>query len=245
MSVAAGGLAAGLAAKALPVRLAARTFKAVAFDAFPIFDPRPVFALAEELFPGRGEALGAAWRTRQFEYTWLRTLSQHYADFEKTTSDALTFAARSLRLDLDAAKRQRLVGAYFRLKAWPDVLPSLVALKNAGIRLGFLSNFTRAMLEANLRNAGLTEFFEHVLRTDQVRAFKPDPRAYQMALEAFGLPREEIVFAAFAGWDVAGAKAFGHPTFWVNRQNAPAEELDFAPDAVGSIGDLLTFVRSE
>ena len=25
--------------------------KAVAFDAFPVFDPRPVFALADELFP--------------------------------------------------------------------------------------------------------------------------------------------------------------------------------------------------
>jgi 2-haloacid dehalogenase len=28
--------------------------KAIAFDGFPIFDPRPIFAMAEELFPGRG-----------------------------------------------------------------------------------------------------------------------------------------------------------------------------------------------
>jgi 2-haloacid dehalogenase len=43
--------------------------QAIAFDAFPIFDPRPVFALAEELFPGKGADLSQAWRTRQFEYT--------------------------------------------------------------------------------------------------------------------------------------------------------------------------------
>jgi hypothetical protein len=51
--------------RALPVSPATKArIKAVAFDAFPIFDPRPVFALAEELFPGTG--LSDEWRTRQF-----------------------------------------------------------------------------------------------------------------------------------------------------------------------------------
>jgi len=34
---------------------------------------------------------------------------------------------------------------------------------------------------------------------------KPDARAYQMAETAFKLPRERILFAAFGGWDAAGA----------------------------------------
>src|SRR5215470_2869103 len=63
--------------------------KAIAFDAFPIFDPRPVIALAEELFPGKGAALSDEWRIRQFEYTWLRLASRHYADFWQITQDAL------------------------------------------------------------------------------------------------------------------------------------------------------------
>ena len=55
--------------------------KAIAFDGFTTFDPRSVSALAEELFPGRGSELSNLWRTRQFEYTWLRTVCGHYADF--------------------------------------------------------------------------------------------------------------------------------------------------------------------
>ncbi len=55
--------------------------KAIAFDGFPIFDPRPIFALAENLFPGRGAELSNLWRTKQFEYTWLRTMTGHYRDF--------------------------------------------------------------------------------------------------------------------------------------------------------------------
>jgi 2-haloacid dehalogenase len=50
--------------------------RAIAFDGFPIFDPRPIFALAEQLFPGRGAELSDLWRTRQFEYTWLRTVAR-------------------------------------------------------------------------------------------------------------------------------------------------------------------------
>jgi 2-haloacid dehalogenase len=217
--------------------------RAIAFDAFPIFDPRPVFALAEELYPGRGAELSNLWRTRQFEYTWLRTMSRNYADFWQVTGDALVFAAKSLRLDLLAANRSALLDTYLKLHCWPDVPDVLRARKSAGMRLAFLSNMTPAMLQAGIRNSQLEGIFDHVLSTDAVKAYKPDPRAYQMGLDAFGLRREQILFAAFAGWDAAGAKSFGYPTFWVNRQNQPAEELDVMADGVGTtLSDLATFL---
>jgi 2-haloacid dehalogenase len=219
-----------------------RRFKAIAFDAFPIFDPRPIFALTAELFPGKGSELSVLWRNRQFEYTWLRTLTGRYVDFPTVTRDALVFAAKSLKIELPQATRQRLLDTYFRLKTWPDVLPALRQLKDAGLRLGFLSNFSGEMLAANIKGAGLDSLFEKVLSTDQVKAFKPDPRAYRMGIDAFGLKREEIVFAAFAGWDVSGAKSFGYPTFWINRMDAAEEELDGHPDAIGSLDDLVKFV---
>ena len=66
-----------------------------------------------------------------------------------------------------------------------------------------------------------------------------------MGVDAFKLKKEEIAFAAFAGWDAAGARWFGYPTFWVNRPNAPADELDVVPDGVGSgLSDLVRFVTS-
>jgi 2-haloacid dehalogenase len=220
-------------------------FKAIAFDAFPIFDPRPVFGLAETLFPGKGAELGNAWRTRQFEYQWLRALSGHYVDFWQTTEEGLVFAAQLLQLELTLEKRAQLMQAYLGLKTWPDVPSALSALKEAGIRFAFLSNMTAKMLEAGIKNAGLDGVFEYVLSTDQIRAYKPDPRAYQMAIDAFRLKREEILFAAFAGWDAAGAKWFGYPTFWVNRLNLPGEELGVAPDAMGrDLTDLVSFVKA-
>jgi 2-haloacid dehalogenase len=64
-----------------------------------------------------------------------------------------------------------------------------------------------------------------------------------LGIDAFGLRREEILFAAFAGWDAAGVKAFGFPTFWVNRQNQPAEELGFMADHSGTaLDDLVHYI---
>jgi len=66
-----------------------------------------------------------------------------------------------------------------------------------------------------------------------------------MAISAFGLKKEEIAFAAFAGWDAAGAKWFGYPTFWVNRGQTVQEELGAIPDRVGKdLNDLATFVQA-
>src|SRR5690349_11859332 len=157
-----------------------KRIKGVVFDGFPIIDPRPIAARAEELFPGKGDKLMSAWRTRQFEYTWLRTLSGHYVDFWQTTENALVFAAQSEGVVLSDDSRQRLMATYLELKAWPDAHAALESLRSAGIRVAFLSNFTARMLDAAVNNSGLQGIFEPHLSTDRVRLFKPHPRAYEM-----------------------------------------------------------------
>ncbi len=225
---------------AAPRARAAARYRAVVFDAFPIFDPRPIAQMAEDLFPGAGATLMNAWRTRQFEYQWWRALSNRYVDFWQATEDSLVFAAKVAGLELTARARDELMGAYVSLSIWPDVPASLDALRAGGMRLGFLSNMTAKMLEDGLGRANLGAQFEHVLSTDPIRTYKPAAAAYQLALETFALPREAILFVPFAGWDVAGAKWFGYPTFWVNRLGSPAEELGVAPDGAGKDLQVLT-----
>jgi 2-haloacid dehalogenase len=200
-------------------------------------------ARAERRFPGQGAALVDAWRRRQFEYQWLRAVGGRYQDFWRATEDALVFAAKSHNLALGADQRADLMAGFVELPAWPDAIPSLRKLRAAGLRLAFLSNFTERMLRANIAHAGLDGLFEHVLSTDARKTYKPDPRAYELGAKAFGLPASEVLFVAFAGWDAAGAKWYGYPTFWANRAKAPPEELGAVPDAVGAgLADLVNFV---
>jgi 2-haloacid dehalogenase len=237
-------LAAGLLA---PSALAAGVprFKSMAFDGFAIFDPMPIGVLAEAIYPGNGSRLIDLWRIRQFEYTWLRTITGEYADFMQVTEDSLLYACNALKLDLRGESRDRLLGTYMTFSTWPDVLPVLRDLKTAGVRLSFLSNLTPAMLAGSIKASALDGLFEHVISTDKVKSYKPSPAAYQLGLDAFGLPKSEILFVAFAGWDAAGAKAFGYPTFWVNRLGLPSEEIGHKADMEGrTLEHLKAFVLS-
>jgi 2-haloacid dehalogenase len=237
------GAATAISTKSMLAALPKRKIKAIALDGLAVFDTRPVAALTERIFPGRGEEITALWRKQQFEYTWLRTLGRRYVDFLEVTEEALRFACKSLRLELAKTDSDRLMQSYLELKAWPDTLQALRTLKAGGLRMAFLSNFSATMLDCAVRNSGLEGLFESHLSTDRVRAFKPDPVAYEMATSAFSLQKREIVFAAFAGWDAVGAKWFGYPTFWVNRAQAVAEELDVLPDGAGKdLNDLAAFV---
>jgi 2-haloacid dehalogenase len=207
--------------------------EAIAFDAFTIFDPRSPLAVVEECFPGKGNEIFSTWRSRQFEYSWLRTLAGNYANFRQVSEEALIFACRAANVDLGPSARAKLMKSAFEFKVWHDAPDALAAMRDSGLRLAYLSNLPADILAELGEAAGISEFFEHRLSTDRVRAFKPDPRAYQMAELAFRVPRDRILFVAFGGWDAAGARSFGFRTIWVNRLDSIEEELGVKPNAMG------------
>jgi 2-haloacid dehalogenase len=231
----AGLAAATIAATETPVAAQgmSKRIGAVAFDAFALFDARPVFQACEAVAPGKGNELATLWRTRQFEYQWLRALGGRYEDFYAASEAALEFATRSLKLDLATDARARLMHGFLELRAWPDVAASLRALREAGMKVALLSNATPQILTTALKNSDLDTALDQVISTDRIRSYKPDPRAYQLGVDLLQLPKERIAFVAFAGWDVAGAKWFGYPTFWNNRQSAAPESLGVKADAEG------------
>jgi 2-haloacid dehalogenase len=206
---------------------------ALVFDAYgTLFDVHSVSRRAEALFPGRGAALSAAWRTKQLEYTWLRTLMGRYEDFDRVTRASLEWATESLGLEADEATRRALIDEYRRLAPFPEVPKALEKLA-ASRPLAILSNGHPDMLMAVVEHNGLRERFRGgVLSVHPARRFKPDPSVYRIAEEALGVPRPLVGFVSSNGWDAAGAKSFGFRAFWVNRSGAPVERLGVRPDAV-------------
>ncbi len=218
--------------------------KALAFDAYgTLFDVYSVAALGEQLFPGHGKELSQVWRTNQLQYTWLRSLMGRYEDFEKVTADALVAASKRLNLDLSAEKRAQLMDAYNKLSTFPEVKEALKAL--SGIPLAILSNGSPKMLQAAVKSSGLEGFLSQVISVDEVKIFKPSPRVYQLALDHFLVKhREEIGFVSSNGWDAIGAASFGLTTYWINRADAPAEELGIAPAGIlHKLTDLVDIVK--
>jgi 2-haloacid dehalogenase len=233
-------------ARSVTATSGASRFRAVAFDYFVLFNPDSIVSTAEEVYPGRGRELTRLWQTRQFEYTWLRSITNRYTDFFSVTDDALVFACHALQLELRPDSRERLLDAYLHLTPWPDAADGLRRLRASGIRVITIANFSPWMLRLNAEHAGFVGLFDQLVSTAINRTYKPDPRAYQLGLDVLQLSKKQVVFAAFGGWDAAGAKTFGYPTVWVNRFNQPAEELSVRPDRTAEdLSGLVQFVLGD
>lgn len=223
--------------------------RAILFDAYgTLFDVYSVGQLAEALFPGQGNALSLLWRDKQIEYTRLVTTSNdglHYQPFWELTRAGLRYAAKKLRLDLDASGEEQLMNQYLSLTAYPENVEVMRDLRSRGVQTGVLSNGSPAMLQAVVRSAGLDGLLDHVLSIDEVRKYKTHPQAYALGPRATGLDVGEIGFVSCNAWDALAASWYGYRTLWVNRFGLPFEELGRQPDHEGSsLRDVLVFFES-
>src|SRR5574341_927300 len=88
------------------------TAQAFVFDAYgTLFDVHAVVTALQAITP-EAEALSHLWRTKQLEYTWLRSLMGRYVDFWRVTEEALRFALTYYGLQLAPAQHATLLNAY-------------------------------------------------------------------------------------------------------------------------------------
>ena len=211
--------------------------KAVLFDAYgTLFDVYSVGALAEQLFPGHGQALGVMWRDKQIEYTRLVTTSNdgaHYQPFWDLTRAGLRYACKRLGLALSLADEEQLMDQYRHLSAFPENIAVLQDLKARGIATGILSNGDPEMLNAAVKSAGLLGLLDYVISVDSLRKYKTHPAAYALGEQATGLPAREVGFVSCNSWDALAATWYGYRTLWVNRYQLPFEELGTQPAHTG------------
>ena len=236
--------------------------KAVLFDAYgTLFDVYSVGLLAEQLFPGQGQAIGVLWRDKQIEYSRLVTTSKRgvnresvYQPFWQLTRAALVFAIKKIAVSnhkqwadgtFDAnygVQVEQLMNQYRHLSAFPENREVLAALKAKGLATGILSNGDPAMLDVAVKSAGLGDLLDHVISVDALGKYKTDPDAYALGEQACGVPASQIAFVSSNSWDALAATWYGYQTLWVNRASAPFEELGTQPVRTGSsLRDVLSF----
>ncbi len=204
--------------------------RACVFDAYgTLFDVSSAAAQAKDALGERWQSLADTWRAKQLQYTWLRGLMGRHADFWQVTGDALDFAMTSLGID-DSNLRERLMGLYLRLAAYPEVKSTLARLKAGGMKLAILSNGSPKMLSAAVENSGISGLLNRVLSVEQVGVFKPHPSVYQMAVDGLGVAAGQICFLSSNAWDAHAAKAFGFHVVWCNRFHQVAERIPERPD---------------
>ena len=208
--------------------------KACVFDAYgTLFDVHSAVRNGGQALGDKAGAVSELWRTKQLEYTWLRSLMGAHVDFWQVTSDGLDFALKASGVE-DPALHDKLMKLYLSLDAYEEVTATLQALKQGGLQTAILSNGSPRMLDAAVRSARLENLLDANLSVEEVGIYKPDARVYQLAVDRLGVSPEEICFLSSNGWDAKGAAHFGFKVAWINRFRQETERLP---------GDLATVIH--
>lgn len=132
----------------------------------------------------------------------------------------------------DVARRLNL--AWHRLDCWPDVAPGLARLKTR-FRLAPVSNGNISLMVDIARRNKLP--WDAILGAEIAGDFKPKPRVYLAAAEAFDLAPADCMMVAAHSNDLKAAAALGLATAYIARPNehgpgtgetAPKVPVDFA-----------------
>lgn len=127
--------------------------------------------------------------------------------------------------------------AFSSAKAWrifEDTVPTLRAFRQAGVRLGVLSNWDHR-LPPLLKTLDLAQYFEELVVSALEGVEKPDPAIFQRAIERVGVRAEEILYVGdHRHLDVDPARALGIQAYLIDRKGKGG---DFA---IPSLLELLT-----
>ena len=118
---------------------------------------------------------------------------------------------------------------------YDDVLPVLETLREAGLRLGVVSNFER-WLDALLEDVGVRSLFDVRVISAFEGVEKPDPRIFRLALERANVEPERAVYVGdLPELDIAPALDVGMYPVLIDRRGRYA---DVSGVRITSMGEL-------
>jgi 2-haloacid dehalogenase len=129
---------------------------------------------------------------------------------------------------LDEAQKKQLNKAWHRLDPWPDSVRGLTRLKSK-FTICTLSNGNIGLLADMAKRAGLP--WDCILSAEVFRAYKPDPATYLGVARVFDVAPGEVMLVAAHHEDLAGARACGLRTAYVERplEFGPSQPKDVSP----------------
>jgi len=191
------------------VTAARNRYKAVVFDLLTaLLDSWSVWNAA-----AGGPEAGRRWRAAYLRRNYA---TGAYRPYEAIVAEAAAEA------ELDAGAPRRLIALWSAIRPWPDVKPVLERVRSA-IPIAVVTNCSEALGQAAARATGVG--FDSVVTAERAGCYKPDPRAYGLALSEMGVAAGDCLMVAGSPFDLYGAKALGMDAYWHN-----AVGLEAPPD---------------
>lgn len=203
-------------------------FKAIFFDFMGTcldWHKSIITALPQSITEKDRSEFALAWR----QYFFDRISARHSAheppeDIDTTFHQSLLmtlndsrFATLTGEIEHLAQPNSSLIQAWHSMPAWPDVLPALIGLRDAGYELFVLANGTTRLQLDLVQSSGLRGHLDMLFSSQLLGVYKPSPEAYQKALDVVSCKPEEAVMVACHAYDLRAARNIGMKVVYVRR----------------------------
>jgi 2-haloacid dehalogenase len=112
---------------------------------------------------------------------------------------------------------------------FPDTVPALKSL-GPHFQLVVVSNIDDDLFDLTQARLGIN--FDHVVTAGQVKAYKPDHRMFETAIQRIGVDKKRILHVAQSRYhDIVPATALGMDTVWIDRHQGHGSGATVAADA--------------
>lgn len=177
-----------------------------------------------ELRPESGAELRRRWEEIQFE-----CIQDEYRSYADVLRDSLRrwVAERGYRWNTKDGKAFEKA-----MQCWqpfPDTVPAVRRVKEAGLKLGLISNSDHAIMDHTLLQLAPLEF-DHVVLAEDVRSYKPARMPFTRLFDEAHVAPDEVLHVAFGfKYDIAPARELGIDTVWINRHREHLPDGEESP----------------
>ena len=201
----------------------------VAFDVIEtLMSLEPLRARLTDI--GQPAALLEAWYTRTLRDGMALSATGDYAGFADVAEAALRGLTHYTISDDQVAY---VMAGFDELPAFPDALPAVTRLAEAGLRVACLTNGSADLTSSFINRTGLGSLVSRVISVSEVYRWKPASVVYLYAAEVLGVSPDRMALVAAHDWDCHGAKRAGLTTGWVSRKSGGFGAPFAPPDVVG------------
>jgi 2-haloacid dehalogenase len=193
-------------------------------------------------FGGR-DNLMTLWFTTMLQHSLVDTVTSSYHDFGTIGVASMQMVAQGHGIKLSKKDAQEAMSGLRSLPPHPDVPPALKKMRAAGFKMYSLTNSPPKVIEAQLKYAGIDQYFDGRLSIDGLNIFKPHTRTYHWAAHQANVPIQDCMLIAAHGWDVAGARLAGMRAVFVERPGKViyplGPDVEFTASDMGAVADHL------
>jgi 2-haloacid dehalogenase len=201
----------------------------VAFDVIEtLMSLEPLRARLTDI--GQPPGLLEAWYTRTLRDGMALSATGDYVSFGDAAETALRGLTNYTVSDEQVAA---VMAGWDELPAFPDALPALDSLVQAGVRVACLTNGTAYLTSSFVNRTGLGSLVDRVISVEEVYRWKPAGVVYQYAASVMNVPNDRMALVAAHDWDCHGAKRAGLTTGWVSRKSGGFGAPFAPPDVTG------------